>query len=123
MSVIDPCVHCGESTVFGSGRFVNRIPADTTLEDGTTRSGYACAECLAIECETCGEPCDRDDMRYDMQDNLHCLECWDWLELRECDECSRVTDAGEFPDWINGKCEFCDPDILEHPENASRAVL
>lgn len=45
-----------------------------------------------------------------------------WLEddLRECDQCGRITDAGEWPDWINGKCEECDPDILTHPENVER---
>jgi hypothetical protein len=37
--------------------------------------------------------------------------------LRTCDTCDRVTDAGEFPDWINGRCELCDPEILEHPDN------
>lgn len=39
---------------------------------------------------------------------------------RKCDECGRVTDAGEFPDWVNGKCEDCDPDIWEHPDNVAR---
>ena len=26
------CVHCGEDTSFGSGKFVNRIPADADYE-------------------------------------------------------------------------------------------
>ena len=52
MSVIDPCVHCGESTVFGSGRFVNRIPAD---------DGYACAECMALDCDRCDRPIPLDE--------------------------------------------------------------
>jgi len=43
----DPCFYCGESTAFGSGRFVNRIPAD---------GGYACAECLAYDCDRCYQP-------------------------------------------------------------------
>ena len=30
------CILCGEDTSFGSGRFVNRIPAD---------DNYMCAEC------------------------------------------------------------------------------
>lgn len=47
-------------------------------------------------------------------------ERWEYDDLRECDECGRVTDAGEFPDWINGVCEHCDPTILEHPENKER---
>lgn len=45
-----------------------------------------------------------------------------WLadDLRECDECGLITDAGEWPDWINGKCQTCDPDILDHPDNYER---
>ena len=35
----DPCVHCGKSTAFGSGRFVDRIGYD---------EGWACAECMTI---------------------------------------------------------------------------
>jgi hypothetical protein len=31
------CIECGEDTSFGSGRFVNRIPAD---------DNYMCYECL-----------------------------------------------------------------------------
>lgn len=34
------CIYCFEDTSFGSGRFVNRIPAD----DGE-HEGYACSEC------------------------------------------------------------------------------
>lgn len=33
--------------------------------------------------------------------------------LRTCDECGRVTDAGEHPDWPDGVCEECDPSILQ----------
>ena len=40
------CVECKKSTHFGSGRFVNRVPADN--------GGYLCAECQMIECEDCG---------------------------------------------------------------------
>lgn len=41
-SVADPCFGCGASTAFGSGRYVNRIPADKTAEG---QDGYLCAEC------------------------------------------------------------------------------
>lgn len=51
-----PCVHCSEPTVFGSGRFVNRLSADTGERDG-----YACAECMALECDHCGESLPLDD--------------------------------------------------------------
>ena len=50
---IDNCVYCGESTRFGSGRFVNRIPVD---------DGYACADCSGMTCDYCEEqiPADED---------------------------------------------------------------
>ena len=40
------CISCGEDTSFGSGRFVNRIPAD---------DHYMCAECQMVECDMCDE--------------------------------------------------------------------
>jgi hypothetical protein len=38
----------------------------------------------------------------------------DWVkaEVRSCDCCGRETDAGEWPDWPEGICENCDPEIL-----------
>ena len=45
-AVIDPCTYCEESTAFGSGNFVNRIPAD---------NGWACANCAGYECDHCEE--------------------------------------------------------------------
>ena len=44
------CLGCNKSTTFGSGRFINRIPAF----DGD-REGYLCVCCQAIECDRCGE--------------------------------------------------------------------
>jgi len=41
----DKCVHCGDSTAFGSGKFVNRIGHG---------DGWACAECMSEDCERCG---------------------------------------------------------------------
>ena len=60
------CVHCGEDTSFGSGRFVNRIPADADYEatdsegkiifaDGEYRDGYACPDCSGFDCDRCDE--------------------------------------------------------------------
>jgi hypothetical protein len=40
----DLCIECNEDTSFGSGRFVNRIPADDQ---------YMCAECQMIDCNRC----------------------------------------------------------------------
>ena len=42
------CVFCLKDTSFGSGRFVNRIPASTDVSDG-----YACSECMETECDRC----------------------------------------------------------------------
>lgn len=54
--MIDNCIYCGMSTAFGSGRFVNRIPADRELyETGEYLDGYACAECAGYECDECGK--------------------------------------------------------------------
>ena len=44
--LIDPCVHCGASTAFPYGKFVDRIPSD---------DGWACAECAGYECDECGK--------------------------------------------------------------------
>jgi hypothetical protein len=62
----DLCVYCGNDTGWGSGRFVNRIPADVDSESSflpdedkaSFRSvdGYACAECMEVPCVKCGEP-------------------------------------------------------------------
>lgn len=77
----DLCTHCGEDTSFGSGRFVNRILSESTVEvmpPGWAYSvhlevvGWLCAECQADgECEVCGtyacingmgdEPCEGGD--------------------------------------------------------------
>ena len=56
MNVLDPCVYCGESTAFGSGRFVNRTPADADGDSsysGKYEDGYACSDCLCYECDRC----------------------------------------------------------------------
>ena len=42
----DKCVECLRSTSFGSGLFVNRIPADNDKY-----IGYLCPECNFFECE------------------------------------------------------------------------
>jgi len=58
------CVHCGSDTSFGSGLFVNRIPADADYQaedaegniifkEGEYRDGYACSPCMALDCDRC----------------------------------------------------------------------
>jgi hypothetical protein len=60
------CVCCNQDTSFGSGRFVNRIPADadyesldeqgnTIFSDGEYRDGYLCSKCNRHECCRCDE--------------------------------------------------------------------
>ena len=63
----DYCVDCLQSTAFGTGRFVNRIPADRDVEDEEgnylgNRDGYLCPECNFWECDRCDEKiyCDED---------------------------------------------------------------
>ena len=42
------CVECLADTSFGSGKFVNRIPADNGVYDG-----YMCENCQMIDCDNC----------------------------------------------------------------------
>lgn len=47
---------------------------------------------------------------------------WDALttDLRQCDDCGYMEDAGGSLDWTNGSCSECDPDIIKDPENQRR---
>ena len=71
---IEPyCVECLQSTAFGTGRFVNRIPADRDVynEEGEVignREGWLCADCNWLECDRCDEKiyCDEDFTPYDV---------------------------------------------------------
>lgn len=67
----DLCVECFNSTAFGFGRFVNRIPAECVVDishDGgmaeVQATGYMCADCqedhgplAEFMCPTCGASC------------------------------------------------------------------
>ena len=73
MNKIDECIECGKPTAFGSGLFVNRIPANNGEKDG-----YMCAECPARDCPFCGKA----PLEYEVkkvEDNLApfvvCLDC------------------------------------------------
>ena len=46
----DKCVECLRPTSFGTGLFVNRIPADND-----EYIGWLCPECNWHECDRCGE--------------------------------------------------------------------
>ncbi len=60
INIGDECVDCQQDTSFGSGRFVNRIPAYVDREvlhgEFIGVEGYQCAECREMECE--GKDCD-----------------------------------------------------------------
>ena len=69
----DYCVECLQSTAFGTGRFVNRIPADRDVynEEGKVigqRFGWLCAECNFTECDRCDKKiyCDEEFTPYDV---------------------------------------------------------
>ena len=66
----DKCIECMRSTVFGSGLFVNRLPADNDKY-----IGYLCPECNFQECDRCNEKiyCDEDFTPYDVYrpDEVH----------------------------------------------------
>ena len=55
INIGDECVDCQQDTSFGSGRFVNRIPAYVDREvlhgEFIGVEGYQCAECREMECE------------------------------------------------------------------------
>ena len=48
------CVHCFHSVAPGSGRFVNRIPADVCSGLNYLRL-VGCAECMILDCDRCGK--------------------------------------------------------------------
>ena len=85
------CVYCEQPTEFGSGKFVNRMPADHyhALPDGTTyeyRDGYACAECMVIDCDRC-------DKSIPIDEDIGIEEVYgeDWLS---------IVDRSEFDDGV-----------------------
>ena len=52
----DKCIECLRSTSFGTGLFVNRLPADNDKY-----IGYLCPECNFQECDRCNEKIYVDD--------------------------------------------------------------
>ena len=68
----DYCVDCLQSTVFGTGKFVNRLPCDRDVYDGDkyigNREGWLCIDCNWHECDRCDEKiyCDEDCTPYDV---------------------------------------------------------
>ena len=91
------CVCCNKDTSFGSGRFVNRIPADAEYEsldekghvifaENEYRDGYLCESCQEIECDKCSKRTadfsvgrEIDGKYYD----IICSDCYDWEKEHE----------------------------------------
>jgi hypothetical protein len=72
------CIYCFKDTSFGSGRFVNRIPACDDEHDG-----YACPECMEMECDRC-----------DKMIGLDCDVTWNGMKLHE--ECLTPAEHEEY---------------------------
>ena len=70
----DKCIECLRSTSFGTGLFVNRIPADND-----NYIGWLCPECNWYECDRCGERIyeDEDCTPYDVFGDLEPNEFFD----------------------------------------------
>ena len=64
------CIECKKSVKWGTGLYVNRLPADNDKY-----IGYLCAECNFHECDRCNEKiyCDEDFTPYDVYrpDEVH----------------------------------------------------
>ena len=69
INIGDHCISCGEDTAMGSGRFVNRLGADTewTIESSCSSKkitvnvdGWICPDCLDTEYTRECDGCDRD---------------------------------------------------------------
>ena len=72
------CIYCKEDTSFGSGRFVNRIPADDGEFDG-----YSCPDCqYKWECDRCGKEIglDEDILLKDIRLHEECLTPEEYAE-------------------------------------------
>lgn len=97
MDIGNNCVCCNKDTSFGSGRFVNRIPADAEYEsldekghvifaENEYRDGYLCESCQEIECDKCSKRTadfsvgrEIDGKYYD----IICSDCYDWEKEHE----------------------------------------
>lgn len=92
LSVGDLCIYCFSDTSFGSGNFVNRVPADRVMHELAqdlmhiatptvligvdpdlydTVDGYICSSCLTYECDACGQPVYEDAEVWDEQETGH----------------------------------------------------
>lgn len=78
ISIGEKCIGCHKDTSFGTGLFVNRIPAD----DGVY-VGYMCVECLQEKCHFCDDY--TSDFSIDREGNIVCGDC----DVQVCEECEK----------------------------------
>lgn len=86
------CIHCGDSVKPGSGKFVNRVPAD---------DGYVCWECMMDPCEDCGEVDDLQTIDYfheDLTPKHVCSSCYEAYESH-----GMICDCGNY----RSRCPNC----------------
>ena len=93
------CVYCLEDTSFGSGRFVNRIPACTDEYDG-----YACPECMEMECDRCDRPIGLDC-------DIH------WKDERIHEECLTPEEYIEYEKEMDAEYDMGDTSTTSHNFN------
>jgi len=91
MDIGNNCVHCNKDTSFGSGRFVNRIPADADYQaeddkgniiftEGEYRDGYACESCQELECDKCSKTTIDYSFGREVEDKYYDVICSDCYE-------------------------------------------
>ena len=96
----DKCIECLKDTSFGSGLFVNRIPAD----DGEN-SGYLCPECNRFKCDRCNDliATDEDICPYDVygEDNDRAYQEFSDGSYRVHEDCLTKNEKKSFQEVKN----------------------
>lgn len=82
------CVYCDRDTSYGSGLYVNRIPADGYFdgdmeEHPQLRVGFMCSECQCFDCDECASPIPPDDDVVIEEGDLFLRLCRNCAEIRE----------------------------------------
>ena len=105
LTTVDPCVYCGKSTAFGSGRFVNRTHCEGVVMDRLERSGWGCAECAGPECDRCKKQIYIDeDVMADQ-----CGGEWEFTDgaVHVCEACLTETEAKAYESEVDDPCIYC----------------
>ena len=97
----DVCIECERDTSFGSGYFVNRLPADCMVEDDDgnetgCRVGFLCTDCSRIPCDRCGEGIyiDEDITCYDLYEGIK--DEFDDGAYRVCENCLTKAEKARY---------------------------